>query len=1083
MTTGTVFAPPTAAFSVHDPDNPMYRFQTDTWEETPDPFPCECEQTEFNDLRESNNKKYRDIGDCELWNQYIAFGFHQFDDCFSFEAQWKKVSRIEDPMEKYKLIWTEYTTYLLNKEEPTNSQLYAWTHNLALPYISKHEHHFHLASVYNIEDTIGEQLPREITHPLQTTWTVIGPKKKKSPPPSPVPAKNFQETTLNIDNTNTTLELRNINHPKQWKLVETATKKKRTHSQTTNESPNRNRNKPNKTTQQSLAHMTNALTLISKHMRRGTSKLMPPHTLKGTPPRENANLIDPDKISDNAQSIDENSFPPQADLVEPMRIDAEDSHLAHTQPTTNNTPTGVLTAEPTSTSTPVYNPYATPTPNKDTIRNDNKAIHHDGRGNASRNDVSQGTKTSNEYSLLDGQSMQSTMYTKTTPFIPVNDGSYRITLKWAASNFDELKNNTDEWNQQTVYLIKQLFESSMSPVTLIPWEATNLNNPIQVQQLTTATLSTYRSPKVTAINSSSQFIYGIRVCMGTQSPGSWITQEATKNAMTTNQVTINVSNSKCSSGDIVLAGHILLKHPEWTQRTFYLMSLRRTLPDTTPYFDIGIQYKTPHGERVPHLVVRCGSNHVNTLTEILSAHIDGGEKSTALFLNHQLIKGMSQEESTAIFEQHTNFVKSLQRLPMYPLVINVDRLRRETTNGLNMERSARDWVATLRLANGTPMQCDVENGGTDRRAYMIAPTNNLENAKTALEHYKIRLKQGSNLFPNTQSNTGERENMDHRPLEIYVPTAAVMKNLQVIRNMTSAEIWKSAPSSIRNANDTPGNDSKSAHIDSAESNTKKILENNSTRQQQTGPKTTNSSQNAHNQSEQNRASKSSQAEDMLMDEATVATTNTPMSRMTATHQSTIAQFNELEAAIQSNQQDFQRVSNQMEQMDQRINRIMQANATTTSQINTLQAQIMQSSATSTQQFQIMQNQISQMLTQLATIVDQQTQLPANGFNDNMSIASQDSIPSQYTHQSRGSNSKNSTKTPSTKHSPEKKKPKSTHSECRDTTPNEPSTMETSSIGDNNTPTTHDDHNNQESDSDQSEAQYKYPPLPDGGDSE
>jgi hypothetical protein len=127
-------------------------------------------------------------------------------------------------MEKYKLIWTEYTTYLLNKEEPTNSQLYAWTHNLALPYISKHEHHFHLASVYNIEDTIGDQLPREITHPLQTTWTVIGPKKKKSPPTSPVQTKPFKQTTLNIDNTKNTLELSNINHPKQWKLAEMATK-------------------------------------------------------------------------------------------------------------------------------------------------------------------------------------------------------------------------------------------------------------------------------------------------------------------------------------------------------------------------------------------------------------------------------------------------------------------------------------------------------------------------------------------------------------------------------------------------------------------------------------------------------------------------------------------------------------------------------------------------------------------------------------------------------------------------------------------------------------------------------------------
>ena len=221
-----------------------------------------------------------------------------------------------------------------------------------------------------------------------------------------------------------------------------------------------------------------------------------------------------------------------------------------------------------------------------------------------------------------------------------------------------------------------------------------------------------------------------------------------------------------------------------------------------------------------------------------------------------------------------------------------------------------------------------------------------------------------------------------------------------------------------------------------------------------------------------------------MDETTVASTNTPMSHMTATQQSTIAQFNELEADIQSNQQDFQRVvSNQMEQMDKRINRIMQANATTTSQINTLQAQIMQSSETNSQQFQIMQTQISQMLTQLATIVDQQRPLSANQSNDNMSLASQDSQQSHSTTQSRGSSSKNSTSIPSTKHSPEKKKQKPTFEECRATKITEQSKTNNSSISNNTILTTQDEQNIHESDSDQSEVQYKYPPLPDGGDSE
>jgi FKBP-type peptidyl-prolyl cis-trans isomerase len=125
-----------------------------------------------------------------------------------------------------------------------------------------------------------------------------------------------------------------------------------------------------------------------------------------------------------------------------------------------------------------------------------------------------------------------------------------------------------------------------------------------------------------------------------------------------------------------------------------------------------------------------------------------------------------------------------------------------------------------------------------------------------------------------------------------------------------------------------------------------------------------------------------------------------------------------------------------------------------------------------------------MLAQLATIVDQKTHLPAHQFNDNTSMASQDSIQSHYTSQSiEEAIQKSRHQAPSTKHSPEKKKQKSTSKECSDTTTNEQSKMETSSISDNNISTTQDGKKNHESDSDQSEVQYKYPPLPDGGDSE
>jgi hypothetical protein len=61
-----------------------------------------------------------------MWNRYVAFGFHQFDDCYCISLiKWKKAASQRTPHSRqYKIIWNEYTTYLIQNEEPTNSQLY-----------------------------------------------------------------------------------------------------------------------------------------------------------------------------------------------------------------------------------------------------------------------------------------------------------------------------------------------------------------------------------------------------------------------------------------------------------------------------------------------------------------------------------------------------------------------------------------------------------------------------------------------------------------------------------------------------------------------------------------------------------------------------------------------------------------------------------------------------------------------------------------------------------------------------------------------------------------------------------------------
>jgi hypothetical protein len=94
----------------------------------------------------------------------------------------------KNPLDKYHLIWKEFTSYLLNQEEITNSNLYSWTHNLALPYLIEHDPDYHLASVCEIEEIIQTKLPLDITNPAKTPWTEISNRKKRSTSFSPRPS-------------------------------------------------------------------------------------------------------------------------------------------------------------------------------------------------------------------------------------------------------------------------------------------------------------------------------------------------------------------------------------------------------------------------------------------------------------------------------------------------------------------------------------------------------------------------------------------------------------------------------------------------------------------------------------------------------------------------------------------------------------------------------------------------------------------------------------------------------------------------------------------------------------------------------
>jgi hypothetical protein len=126
-----------------------------------------------------------------------------------------------------------------------------------------------------------------------------------------------------------------------------------------------------------------------------------------------------------------------------------------------------------------------------------------------------------------------------------------------------------------------------------------------------------------------------------------------------------------------------------------------------------------------------------------------------------------------------------------PQVVNIDRLREEKTISGKLQ-STRDWANGVKSTDGKSLQCDAENGGKDRKAYLLVPTPLLPTVQPLLQQYLVSIRNS------TQSQSDNGGSHD-RPDEIYVPTASVQRNVDFLLNMSSADIWKTAPSTIRTA--------------------------------------------------------------------------------------------------------------------------------------------------------------------------------------------------------------------------------------------------------------------------------------------
>lgn len=880
--------PPPDNIQTHYPSDKNQPRTITHWAETPTFKPPVPISNARITRRNANAHAYRQTGDPLTWFQYISFGFYSYDDCHDFAKDW--IATQNNTLARNKLVWNEYSYLRMNSIE-LNDNIDTWITEIARPYLKTHDPDYILATELAYEEKMDEDLELHSGSREELPWTTVVSNSRtnisgrsKAPHFNLPPGENQPRfDTVHLNHIATPPRMERSTHKSQPPYYSPLFSDKDTTISAVNTNvhiyddilmPDRaeeNHKHTTRTTENNTKYLT---TPDDKFQPAENNSLLPNYI--PTPNKSNINKI-PKQINNTHYERNQNK-------------NAETTIPNNTQNYTTKPTTESDTHENDQTSRKIPNPYQ-------------------------RNTPSLNSQYTHQPSLTDEQLAR----------VHINDGTQQLTLRWQAQYFDELEETADpqEWDLQAHDMLEDLFHIFFSELTLLPWANENHNSgqPAALRSIQTSDLRTFLSPRISRITHSKTYIFGIRISAKDNHLKNWLNHPDTKGKLRLHEMTVTISNSICSSGNIVVAGYILLKHPEITQKNFYLLSLRRQLPETTPYFDIANHRRAPDGSNIQHLVVKCGENHAAGLSEILAAHLNG-KQTTAIYVAQLGIQSMTQEEKSDIFRAHTQHIASIQRIALHPKIVNVDRNRYEhgLDGNVEQERSSRDWANSLQDSHGNSLQCDIENGGKDRRAYLLVPLEKLPQAKLSLQNYFHALGQTSPLSPfPTQTQKQDR------PREIYIPTPAVQANLLLIQQLTSAQIWQQAPATIRTqptstTHSNSSNNARSRHNATSgappfSSHTEPIKHSEWTKN--------NSTNKPHRNNSQQYPKPipdicSTEIPPLRFDDATVGTVASTNTRNTESHNAQ-QKFDALEAKIRQHQTQFKQITDRFDTIEARLN--------------------------------------------------------------------------------------------------------------------------------------------------------------------
>ena len=350
--------------------------------------------------------------------------------------------------------------------------------------------------------------------------------------------------------------------------------------------------------------------------------------------------------------------------------------------------------------------------------------------------------------------------------VPVCDGTHRVTIRWKMPiEISRVSRQASEMKEAIYKLLTELFRDEDGH--LYNWTDDGKETYNVISKMTSSEVRQFICPSLTISPSQSMAIIPLRFGFSDSTPSKWRNSEATKSILEKQNATVSISNSTSTSGNLVISGYILTKAPMTTHRLRYLQSLRKQLPDTTPPFDILLHKRSPTDLLIPHLVVQCGEKHVHALSEALMTILTGG--SSAVFIPRSAFDQMSKEDAVELFQTHDTYVKALRWISLSPLLSNLDRPRTEhLEDGSQIERTTREWARSI-MNGPASAKCDVVNGGTDQKAYLLFPPESGDAVYIALQGYR------QSLYPFTLREARYREQVG--------PATSVQLSTKVIANL------------------------------------------------------------------------------------------------------------------------------------------------------------------------------------------------------------------------------------------------------------------------------------------------------------